>query len=696
MKNFLERFTGLPKTGAEEKSPEDQYKRQVNALFTLLANIYGSDRLVMKAGKLDALNYMRSDALDERVVALQRIVFEDPTVDKLPEMSAIPEILDEIEEEIADLIARRTVEDKLERKISQKMQERHDEYVKEIRQQVIKETAGPENEATLQKLAHLEKLETKQLARSAMEILRPARLEEIVGQTAAVRALVSKLASPFPQHIILYGPPGVGKTTAARLALEAAKKVTGSPYEEDAPFVEVDGSTLRWDSREVTNPLLGSVHDPIYQGARRDYADSSIPEPKLGLVTDAHGGVLFIDEIGELDYLLQNKLLKVLEDKKVQFDSSYYDPGDPNVPQWIRKIFEDGAPADFVLIGATTREPNQINSAIRSRCADVFFDPLTPADIVEIVRNAADKLAVDLEDGVPEIISQYTIEGRKAINILADAFGLVQYRATMERQEAMDKAAAADGAVGTASTVAADATIGLDAAIGADTVRVASSTDGTAGSVRANTLVRITPVRISKEEIHQVLQAGRISPYVQIKASSGAEVGRIFGLGVHGFLGSVLEIEAAAFPARKPGQGSIRFNDTAGSMAKDSVFNAAAVIRRISGEDINNYDIHVNVVGGGQIDGPSAGTAITLAVISAIQHRPIRQDVAITGEISIQGRVKPVGGVAEKIYGARQAGMRLVLVPVDNARDIPHGLTDIEVTAVTEIDEVLPLVFVEQ
>jgi len=141
-----------------------------------------------------------------------------------------------------------------------------------------------------------------------LNCLRPKDLSDVIGQDRAIRALLSKLASPFPQHVILYGPPGVGKTTVARLVLEEARKLKFTPFDKSAKFVEVDGTTLRWDPREVTNPLLGSVHDPIYQGAKRDLAESGIPEPKLGLVTEAHGGVLFIDEIGEMDPILLSKL----------------------------------------------------------------------------------------------------------------------------------------------------------------------------------------------------------------------------------------------------------------------------------------------------------------------------------------------------------------------------------------------------
>ncbi len=285
----------------------------------------------------------------------------------------------------------------MEKMIADRMQDRHEEYMKEIKMQIVKENGGPENAQTLKKLAVLEKMEHTKLARSAMEVLRPRQLDEVVGQEKALKALIAKIACPFPQHVILYGPPGVGKTSAARLALETAQKMKTTTFASDAKFVEVDGNTLRWDPRDITNPLLGSVHDPIYQGARKDLADTGIPEPKLGLVTEAHGGVLFIDEIGEMDPMLLNKLLKVLEDRRVQFEASYFEPCDENVPEYIKRLFKEGAPADFVMIGATTRDPGELNPALRSRCAEVFFEPLTPQDIKKIVGNAAVKLEIDYD-----------------------------------------------------------------------------------------------------------------------------------------------------------------------------------------------------------------------------------------------------------------------------------------------------------
>jgi len=300
-------------------SSEDEMSRYVSALYDVLANTIGADKLVLRAGKMHALKMMRSQALPDRICALQRLVLEDPTLERVTGRANYRRVLGEIEDRLADLMAQKSVEDTIERKINTKMIERHQEYLKDLKLEALREDSGPETPATQKKLEELQQLESRGLAASALQLLRPQSLKEIVGQEAAVRSLLAKISSPYPQHVILYGPPGVGKTTVARLALEVAKSRAYTPFSKDAPFVEVSGTTLRWDPRETTNPLLGSVHDPIYQGSRREFAEGGIPEPKLGLVTRAHGGVLFIDEIGEMDMLLQTRLLKVLEDKRVTF-----------------------------------------------------------------------------------------------------------------------------------------------------------------------------------------------------------------------------------------------------------------------------------------------------------------------------------------------------------------------------------------
>lgn len=610
--------------------------REIDALYQALIDLIGTDSLVIQAGRMNAMNLLRSSGRCERVLALQRILDEDPLLHPAPREEDLPEVLQRLTERIAEKRARKDIEDRIEKKVNEKLEQEHQDYVDDIRKQVIKEEKpDAESPQDAEKRKKLEQLDSIHLTQSVMELLRPRDFSEIVGQERAVKSLLAKLSSPYPQHLLLYGPPGVGKTTAARLVLEAACKKPSSPFREDAPFVETDGTTLRWDPRDITNPLLGSVHDPIYQGAQRTLADSGIPEPKPGLVTEAHGGILFIDEIGEMDEMLQNKLLKVLEDKRAYFESAYYDPTDPKVPLYIRKLFEEGAPADFVLIGATTRDAGHINPALRSRCAEIYFEPLTPKHIETIVQNAAAKLEVALEPGVAALISEYTTEGRKAINILADAYSLALEKANGE----------------------------------------------------------MAGLTIGREAVYEVAQVSRLYQFVTRKARHTAVQGHIFGLGVAGFLGSVVEIEAVAFPAREKGKGMVRFNETAGSMAKDSVFNAASVMRQLTGKDIHDYDVHINVIGGGNIDGPSAGTAILACIVSAVTGKKIRQDVAVTGEISLAGRVRPVGGVFEKAYGARQAGIKTLVIPKENERDIPEDLLGLDIHAVETAEEAFQLIF---
>ncbi len=608
---------------------------KVNVLFDVLKNVLDEGAIRARTVRFKLQKYVNSTEVNDRIYALNVIASDGNGAKVVPNDDTATEVLEDVIYWISENIAKKYVQNKIESEVEKALVERQDKFMDELRLSIIKKQKGTENTKTAAKLERLEKLDSKRINKNVMTLLRPENFDEIVGQERAVKSLISKMSSPYPQHIILYGPPGVGKTSAARLALEAAKKLKFTPFDEDSKFVEVDGTTLRWDPREITNPLLGSVHDPIYQGSKRDLAEIGVPEPKTGLVTEAHGGVLFIDEIGELDEILQNKLLKVLEDKRVEFSSSYYDPDDENIPAYIKYLFDNGAPADFVLIGATTKDPSQINPALRSRCTEVYFEPLSSKDIEGIVNNASEKLNVTLEDGVAHLISQYTIEGRKAVNILSDAYGYSLY--SLENEESHNM--------------------------------------------------------ISVKDVEEVISIGRYSPFERIDNLDKYEVGHVYGLGVSGFLGSTIEIEAAAFPAKKKGNGTIKFNDTAGSMAKDSVFNAASVIRKITDKDIKDYDVHVNVIGGGQIDGPSAGAAITVCIISALTNKPIRQDVAITGEISLIGKVKPVGGIFEKIYGARRKGIKLVAVPKDNEKEVPLGLEDIEVKSISHIEELMEIVF---
>lgn len=257
------------------------------------------------------------------------------------------------------------------------------------------------------------------------EVARPSSLNEIIGQDEGIKALRSALWGKNPQHIIIYGPPGVGKTAAARIILDEIKDSPESPFGKDAPFVEVDATIMRCDEYGFTDPLIGSVHDPIYQGAGI-LGQNGLPQPKPGAVTRAHGGILFIDEIGELSQMQINKLLKILEDRKVILESSYYQKNNKKIPAYIRDAFDNGFPADFRLIGATTASPDKIPEAIRSRCTEIYFNSISRTDLISIIKNAAARCGTFMETGVKETIAEYAYNGRDAIKIMQFASNLAK------------------------------------------------------------------------------------------------------------------------------------------------------------------------------------------------------------------------------------------------------------------------------
>ncbi|MCX7950334.1 MAG: ATP-dependent protease LonB [Clostridiales bacterium] len=487
-------------------------------------------------------------------------------------------------------------------------------------------------------LEKLYKMRTTSLTEPLSEKTRPKKFEEIIGQERGILALKAALCGPNPQHIIIYGPPGVGKTAAARLVLEEAKKNPLSPFKEDAKFVEVDATTVRFDDRGIADPLIGSVHDPIYQGAG-PLGVAGIPQPKPGAVTKAHGGVLFLDEIGELHPIQMNKLLKVLEDRKVYLDSVYYSSEDPNIPVHIRDIFENGLPADFRLIGATTKNPEDIPPAIRSRCVEIFFRALTPDEIEKISINAAKKGGFEIEKSAAKLVSKYATNGREAVNIVQIAGGI----ALNEKRN-----------------------------------------------------------NITSDDVEWVIESGNYTPRPDKKIENESHIGLANGLAVYGpNMGTLIEVEAVAI--KQEGltgkvivNGIIDEEETGSygkkfkrkSTSRGSVENVITVLRKYFNIEARQYDIHINFPGGMPVDGPSAGVTITTAIFSAITKQPVNNEVAMTGEISIRGLVKPVGGILAKIEAAKRAGVKKVLIPKDNYQETFKDY-DIEVIPVETIDEVI-------
>lgn len=493
-----------------------------------------------------------------------------------------------------------------------------------------------ENKKEMEKLLKMRRIK---LSEPLTEKSRPTSFDDIIGQKDGIKALKAAICGPNPQHVIIYGPPGIGKTAAARLVLEEAKRKEKSPFKENAKFVEIDATTIRFDERGIADPLIGSVHDPIYQGAGA-LGVAGIPQPKPGAVTKAHGGILFIDEIGELQPIEMNKLLKVLEDRKVFLDSSYYSSEDPNMPTYIKEIFDNGLPADFRLIGATTRSPDEIIPAIRSRCVEVFFRGLQPNEIREIAQKAISKVGLNTYDKGLNLISRFCNNGREVVNLIQLCSGI----AINEERD-----------------------------------------------------------YITEDDIKWVIENGQYTEIQEKKISDRPEVGVVNGLAVHGAnIGMLMEIEATAKKIEgRAGElkisGIIEEEEITMSNRKvkrkstafSSIQNVLTALNNIYDLKCDKYDIHINIPGGIPVDGPSAGIAIATAVYSAILELPIDNKVAMTGEISLLGTVNPIGGVNAKILAAQKAGANRVIIPADNWNESFLNYEGIDVIKVSNIKEVL-------
>lgn len=418
-----------------------------------------------------------------------------------------------------------------------------------------------------------------------------------------------------------------------------------------APFIDATGSHA--------GALLGDIqHDPLQSGGLGTPAHLRVVS---GAIHRANGGVLFIDEIATLDPHSQQELLTALQEKKYPITGqSERSSGAMSRTQPV--------PCDFILVAAGNLDTIQkMHPALRSRIRGYGYEVYmndTISDnsmsLKKVARFVAQEVVKDgkiphfTHDAVEEIAKEARKRaGRKGhlTLILRDLGGLVRAAGDLAREK--------HAKFVTAEHVAA-----------------------------AKALARTLEQQIADKYIE------RKKEYEVIR-TKGVAVGRVNGLAVLGtetaMSGLVLPIEAEVTVASgKPRD--ISATGKLGQIAKEAVTNVSAVIKKLFAEDIKKYDVYAQFLQTYEgVEGDSASIAVAVAVISALKNIPVKQDIAMTGSLSIRGEVLPVGGVTQKVEAAGEAGLRCVLVPSSNLKDVilANGKAKIELVPVKDIVQVL-------
>jgi ATP-dependent Lon protease len=214
----------------------------------------------------------------------------------------------------------------------------------------------------------------------------------------------------------------------------------------------------------------------------------------------------------------------------------------------------------------------------------------------------------------------------------------------------------------------------------------------------------VTAISVNKLNKKVSVTAKNLSDYLGVRkfsfglAEKNNQVGQVTGLAWTEVGGELLTIESVILP----GKGNIQRTGSLGDVMKESVEAARSVVRSrahvlgIEDDAFEKHDIHVHVPEGATPkDGPSAGIAMTTALVSSITKIPVRCDVAMTGEITLRGEVLPIGGLKEKLLAAHRGGIKTVLIPHENVKDladIPDNIKGkLEICPVKWIDEVFDL-----
>ncbi len=417
-----------------------------------------------------------------------------------------------------------------------------------------------------------------------------------------------------------------------------------------APFVDATGAHA--------GALLGDVrHDPFQSGGL-ETPPHELVEP--GAIHKAHRGVLFIDEISTLSIESQQSLLTAMQEKKFPITGQ----SERSSGAMVRT---QPVPCDFILIAAGNLDVvRKMHPALRSRIRGYGYE-VYMKDVMDDTPENRDKLV--------QFVAQEVIKDGKIPHFTREA--------VIEIIEEARRRAGRRGKL----TLKLRALGGLVRAAG-DVAMSEGAPYVEARHVRkARKIARTLEQQIADRYISQKKD-------YEVYRVEGAEVGKVNGLAVIGTdSGVILPIVAEVAPAQSRDEGRIIATGKLRTIAKEAIQNVSAIIKKHTGRDISNYDVHIQFLQTYEgVEGDSASISVATAVFSALENVPVDQSVAMTGSLSVRGDVLPVGGINPKIEAAINAGIKKVIIPHGNLKDVmidPEKLSRIEIIPVKTLPEVL-------
>jgi len=447
------------------------------------------------------------------------------------------------------------------------------------------------------------------------------------------------------------------------LSMTMAKRVQMPGQEGNVqPKLVVDNSEKKVIFEDASGAhsgaLLGDVlHDPFQSGGMGTPAHLRIVP---GMIHKANGGVLFIDEIATLQPEMQQELLTAIQEKQMPITGR----GERSAGAMVRTT---PAPTDFILVAAGNMDTlKHMHPAIRSRIRGYGYEIYMTENMDDTVEN---------RKKIIQFIAQEVNNDKKIPHFVPDACELIikeAKRRADKGRELTTRFRDLGGIVRAAGDIAVE---------------------------KGHRLVQVEDVQQAMDKIKSI-EGQMISRYVDNKKNysliktEGAEIGKVNGLAVIGqappYSGMVMGIEAEITPGGKKGE--IMATGKLGDIAKESIINISAIMKKSFNEDIKDKDIYVQFVQAYNVEGDSASIAIATAIFSAYFNIPIKQSIAMTGSLSIRGEVLPIGGVSAKVEGAYEQGIFTTLVPQTNMQDLvlsPELQEKMNVIPVSKFDEVL-------